>query len=196
VKSHEEMLATIQRIDHDDFSDRDPKFVRAFYTKALESRTSRGDEYRRLDAAEDDVDPADLAHRSARGANATAGSYGAQQSSTTMPPITTMAEWKRAAMALGAFPKGLRGRVLEALREKSDLVGPQVLGVFERAWEAGGLDGPSTDEELRAGAAKTDSDLQAEGRRKSAAMARAALEAPGRADAIRAKFPATARRSK
>jgi hypothetical protein len=167
-------------------------WLRSFYSAACKTDSVRGQMYRHLDG---DVDPDDLAHRSARGANATAGSYGSA-SLLVDRPLNTAEDWKRLAMALGAVPAAARRAQLARLRGKASLVGEQVLAVFEKAWALGDLDQPSDDEDLKAGDAHTDdTDEEVVAKQRLRAHNAALCASPSKADSRRAVMPASKVRS-
>ncbi len=194
MKTIDQMLDIIQRVDGVDYADRDPKFIRAYYAQACKSTTSRGPAYARLDAAGDgDPDANDTNHRGRRGANSAVADPGA------LPDVSGMdlRAAKAVALSIGSYSTDVRRELATAILDRlRELGADQVADMFSKAWTYGDLDQPSDDESERDGAAHTDADAQAEGRRKSAAQARALLEAPGRADERRALMPATRRRSK
>jgi hypothetical protein len=138
MPTRQQIIAAIYKVDGTDESHRHDAWLQAFYREACKStRSSRGDAYRKYDqglpSATRAVDPDDHDHRSQHGSPDVnvAGGYASAQSILDRP-IETAADWKRTAMAAGYDP-----RVRAMLREKSELVGPQVLATFEKAWAYG-----------------------------------------------------------
>jgi len=166
--------------------------VKKFYADALKSTKPRGELYRKFDR-DGDPDDRDTAHRGARGANSAVAGPG------SMPDVSGMdlRAVKGVALSIGSYATSIRRELATSVLDRLRALGAdQVADMFERAWTYGDLDLPSDDEDNRAGAAHSDDDVQAAGRRHLAAQARAMLEAPGRADERRALMPATRRRSK
>jgi hypothetical protein len=174
TKEKRAIIARTYKIDTTGFS---KAWVNGFWEMSVKNG--------RLDAAGNvvgDPDPNDTSHRSASGRNsAIAG---------TLPTITSTDEWKCVAAALGAYPAEMRAQVRDALlASAADLVGQQVLDVFQRAWKYGGLDADSDDQANRAGAAHGDSydDGREAQRIASRAASREQLATPSRAQTKRTK---------
>ncbi|HEY3802240.1 MAG TPA: hypothetical protein VGL61_06510 [Kofleriaceae bacterium] len=175
------MLARL-RADGADISDaKSDAYVASFYRGYY--RLDDGNHTASGRALGTNVDPHDHAVRESVGGTANAGAYGAQQGKSEVPDVTTMAEWKRAANALGAYPPAVREQVLAKLRSTSSLVGDQVLASFESAWRAGDVLAQPSDEQ----AEHSDASVVAIEARQRISRARAAAEfaKPSKASELR-----------
>lgn len=182
------MVACIKRIDGVDYSDKSKHFVKAYFEAG---QTRRFADSLRIDAADiAAVDPNDTAHRSAGGMNAAvnAGAF---------PEITSAEDWKAAGGRVGAYDYPVRVRLLAMLRAKADLVGPQVLQIFENAWSLAGVDDATPEEAARAARGDDPEETDEEiAKIKLAARARELLNTPSKADLDRRDTPAYRARMK